>query len=249
MINLFTQFICLLLISISPILAETKVNMDDIDMKASLYEMGTHKLQFNWIMDLYPDSNIPYKTYFYTPTSKLSVEETMIINPTTKELTHYEYTRYEINETSSLTVSKNIVLMEQNINGKKQVKKVLTPSNLVAGPMTAPFISDHINEFLRGETLVINYAVLDRLAFYAFTLKIDPTHPEFDDENIVIKMNPQSLIMQQFADPVYFIFNPAGDKLIKIIGRTVAIKKDRNKITPVNADFVVKEQLWPRLRL
>lgn len=245
----FLTFLVVVPLMSTLLFSDDSPRLEDIDMKAALYEMGTHTLQFNWVMEQYPDSNIPYKTYFYTPSHQLSVKETMIIDPETQKLSFYEYTRYELNETSSITVTQNRVLMVQSINGERKTKILPEPQNLVAGPLTVPFISDHMHELLKGDVLIINYAVIDRLAFYAFTLHLDKTHPEYSDDNVVIKMFPQSLIVQQFVDPLYFILNASGDQLHKIIGRTLAIKKEGNKVLPVNADFVVKEQLWPKLRL
>lgn len=103
----------------------------------------------------------------------------------------------------------------------------LTRDSLFA-PTVVPYMLRHWKALVeRRERLVFRLLVPTRTERYDFAMERDEDTEPAAADRIVIRMEPESLLVRQVVDPVYFLFEPAAPyRLLEYRGRTPIRDRD-----------------------
>lgn len=228
--------ILLLLISLQSSVISSDIK--STKLKAEIFKLDSDKqdLLYFWEGVIDPVINEPIKTFFYTPSKNLVAEETIIFKDSV--LQEYRYTRYNTKEFSSVLKEDHTIIFTRNVNGTIKKRVLDLPENFVCGPLTVTFIRNNFDPILNGQTLVINYAVLDHLRTVEFIIFHDTNHSRNNKHTLVVKMIPKNFIIRQFVEPLYFLCNSDGTTIREIIGRIVPVNFINGKTIPIDAEFI-----------
>ncbi len=104
----------------------------------------------------------------------------------------------------------------ERLDGTKRrirVERVTAP--VVVGPTLVGYVVRHLEALRRGESLGVRFAALDRLETIGFELRAVEAQPG----QTRIRMKPSSFLVALVADPIYFTFETATAKLVRLEGR------------------------------
>jgi hypothetical protein len=84
---------------------------------------------------------------------------------------------------------------------------------------------------------------------FSFELKRVTDHPDASDKTVVIRMRASNILVRTAIDPLYLVFSKEGKSIQKLIGRSLAVGKNGDKVIPMDAELVIerREQLNPNL--
>jgi hypothetical protein len=108
--------------------------------------------------------------------------------------------------------------------------------------MAIPLVWDHWNEFLSGQPFPVRYGVLDMLDFYSFDLKRVTNHQDASENTVVIRMRASNIFVRTAIDPLFLVFSKEDKSLRRLIGRSLVIRKDGEKVIPINAELVIEKR-------
>jgi hypothetical protein len=89
------------------------------------------------------------------------------------------------------------------------------PGAVVVGPTLVGYIVRHLDALRAGEPVPIRLAVLERLETIGFDLSAVESPPD----QTRVKMTPSSFVISLIVDPLYFTFEAATGKLLRLEGR------------------------------
>lgn len=150
-------------------------------------------------------------------TQKLAVREETLLKGSTV-ITH-SVQQGQLNEVGKIVIEKKKILFSYTREGKEKTSDESLGKNLVVSASLVPFIQDHWKKLIKGDTIEIRYASIDRSETIGFDLfKSD------DDRavagNVVIKMKPSSFFVAAIVNPLFLHFDPKTKNLTEIYGRT-----------------------------
>ena len=135
-----------------------------------------------------------------------------------------EYTLYanQFGQTGTIRVQGDQVSYERFRGTDRETKIERVDGPVVVGPTMVGYIARHLDQLQAGEELEIRLAVLDRLATYGFKLQAVEASPG----QTRIRMKPSSFVIAMAVDPLYFTFETATGKPIRLEGRVAPEVRD-----------------------
>jgi hypothetical protein len=122
--------------------------------------------------------------------------------------------------------------------GKKN-GQILKPDTLI-GDQIYPFILDHWNALMHGDSVKFNFVSLDWQTTFGFQLVKQSEMTLHGVPMVRIKMEPTSFFIAPLVSPMYFIIEKNGaHRLAEYIGRITPRIKKRNSWKTLDADLVV----------
>ncbi|RAP33068.1 hypothetical protein DID80_08295 [Candidatus Marinamargulisbacteria bacterium SCGC AAA071-K20] len=210
-------------------------------MKGTLYRLNSESTtpEFYWKLKMNNELKEPAQTYYYDAQKKIHTEETLVYEK--GKLKEYSYIRHNINEQAMVTITDDGLLFTRTFNGQIKTSTKEYRKNYLFGPQIVTFIRDNFKALEKGTSIEINYGALNRLNAYRFILKRDRSHPLNSKDKLIIKMDADSFIVRQFADPIYFVLNKNGTKIHRIIGRALPASNINGKIGVIDSDFKIRD--------
>jgi hypothetical protein len=102
------------------------------------------------------------------------------------------------------------------VDGSSERSSVERSSDAVAvGPTLVGFILRHADALKNGAVVPVRMAILDRMETIGFALRAVDAEPG----QTRIRMEPSSFVVGLLVDPVYFTFESATGKLVRLEGR------------------------------
>ncbi len=149
----------------------------------------------------------------------------------------YDLDHKQIGEKGSLIVRGDKVFFTYVRDGKTETATEDAVENLIVGPTTVPYLHAHWAELMKGDTVSVRYAALDRKETVGFKFFKTEEKIEAGDEVVVIKMKPTSFIIAAIVDPLYFTFRKKDSVLLTLVGRTLPKTKVGDKWKDVDAEI------------
>jgi hypothetical protein len=208
-------------------------------LSGTLYKIGSQQRErlFRWEMDL--NGNNWKQQYFDNNNHLIAEDQLFWENDIVK---NYSYARYPANETARIARKNNGYEYIQTVDGKTRTATQSVEANFLVGPMVSQFIRKNWTTLTGGKTITVNYGVPEQLKAFGFDIALDTSHPENKSNMIVFKMKPASVMLRFFVDPIYFVFTKDDRYIKKIIGRTMLMVKEGNKLKPVDAELVLEKR-------
>jgi len=128
-----------------------------------------------------------------------------------------EYTLHEnqLGQTGTIRVERDQVSWEGLEGAKRRTRVERAGSPVVVGPTLVGYIVRHLEALRASEVLGVRLAVLDRLETIGFELRAIEDQPG----QTRIRMKPSSFLVALVVDPLYFTFETATGKLVRLEGR------------------------------
>jgi hypothetical protein len=144
-----------------------------------------------------------------------------------------EYTLYanQFGQAGTIRVQGDRVSYERLEGTERQTRAEHVNGPVVVGPTLVGYIVRHLDLLQAGEELEVRLAVLDRLETYGFKLKAVEAGPG----QTRIRMKPSSFLIAMAVDPLYFTFETATRKPIRLEGRVSPEVRDEDGWHAVDA--------------
>ena len=110
--------------------------------------------------------------------------------------------------------------------------------NTLVGPTTIGYVLKHWKEIMNDDDVDVRFGVLDRRETVGFKFFKIKEEKEGDQDVIVVKMKPTSIIIASLVDPLIFRFDKAGTKVLSIVGRTLPKQLIDGKWKDLDAESV-----------
>lgn len=178
-------------------------------------------------------NTIVSRSLFTDPKGKVLVEE--ITTYKNNELIRVELTKHQKNEKGSLEVSDGKVLFSWSEEGETDTDDEELEAPLLVGDLVTPFIRTNWKRLLKGETLDVRFAALQRKETIGFSFKKEKEITLNGQKVVVIEMKPSSFIIAALVDPLHFTFPSDGGALVEYKGRTSPYKEVDGKLKDLDA--------------
>ena len=156
----------------------------------------------------------------------------------------YAYTRQTIEERAEAVRDGDEVVFRQHWKGEVHERREPWSDFFAAGPTVVPWMRGRWDALLAGKTLEIRFGVLDQVRSFGFKLKRD--HDRSWNFRTVIVMRASSFLLRIFIDPIEFHFDTASGRLLAIEGRSLPVRQEGDKLSPVNAVIDFTRPAIPR---
>jgi hypothetical protein len=141
------------------------------------------------------------------------------------KLIRYEIVRTQTNEKGRITVDGEQIQFEyEGADGKKKTSDEKAKGFILCSSNFAAFVKSHWEQFQKGESVSVRYAVWDRLETVGFTLR-KVGEKELDGEKMMeLQMKPTSFVIAALVDPVHFWY-AEKDKNLRVMKGRVPVKQ------------------------
>lgn len=206
--------------------------------KGTLYEKDSNKskvlYQWTQVIKQNGTQKIAHIT-FTDPEAKVAAEEDSIVE--NGKLLRYEVHHKQLGEEGLMEVKDGKVIFSYTKNGKTEKSEEDLEDNFVAGPTLVDYLAARKAILLKGDTVKIRFAVLDRKETVGFQFfKVGEEKFEGKDA-VVIKMKPSSFVIAALVDPLFFTFTKDDMRIRRIVGRTLPKQKIDGKWKDLDADI------------
>lgn len=131
------------------------------------------------------------------------------------KLQKYTVKQAQLNEVYELNVTDKKITFSIQKNGATKAITKATPENLLVGPSFVPFLQMHWKELNSSKKVMANLAVMD----YMDTLRFEfEKIPSSDDRGVTVRMRPTNIIISAVVNPVYFLVQNDGAKILELKG-------------------------------
>lgn len=163
------------------------------------------------------------------------------------ELIEHVMEQLQINEVWELRVVENKlhyqifkIVQGQKIPDDKEIV-IVKPQNFINGPMIDLFVQKNWTELSTGQTLNLEFSVLEVSKPISFTLRKKGDGLRDQKKTLVLEMKPVSFVIRYLMDPIVMEFQLETKKLVYFKGRTPAKIKDGSKFKPFDAEILYSE--------
>jgi hypothetical protein len=161
-----------------------------------------------------------------TPEGVVAVAE-QATHTTSYELLDYTLLTDQQGQTGRIRVEGDRVTLSQGEGSRVETG----PGAVVVGPTLVGYIFKRLDSLRSGKTLPVRFAVLERLETLGFELASVPAH----DGQTRVRMTPASFVIRLVVDPVFFTFETASGKLVRIEGRVPPKRVSAGKLFDLDA--------------
>jgi hypothetical protein len=204
-----------------------------------LYEQGSNKQKLLFNLKRTEEKNehqLLVKIVYTDPLGVEAVVENLVMQ--NGKVFKYFIHHKQMNEESALEVQGDKIIFKKIKGNKTEIKEETRTENFVVGPSLLGYLSHHWESLLKGDTISVRYAALDRQETIGF--KIFRTHREqrAGREVLIIKMKPSSFIIAVLVKPLVFIFDVSTKVLIELQGRTLPKIKSNKDWKDLDVDGI-----------
>ncbi|MBI3534520.1 MAG: hypothetical protein HY072_03400 [Deltaproteobacteria bacterium] len=195
-----------------------------MNFTAKLYELNSDQKNLLFQMkreETKVQDNLSVKNTITDLQGKEAVLEelTLVEGKISKYLIHQK----QLGDERVLEVKDNKILFRTtNKNGETKMDEEKLVANLVVGPTVLDYLRKNWDVILKGETLAIRYAALDRRETVGFKFFKESDIKCGNQDCVLVKMKPTSFIIAALVDPLLFTFEKTSAKLLELKGRTLA---------------------------
>jgi peptidoglycan/LPS O-acetylase OafA/YrhL len=209
----------------------------DTDLKATLYEIGSHQsvVLFHWQLERDP---LHWRSQYRTPAGDLFAADDVAWDR--GRFTRYEYQRPPVDEIARVERRDGKVIYTQVMSGRTRTAVEDDSANYTVGPTLIRYVQSEWSAVLAGQRLITRYGVPDQLRSFEFEIQRDYTHPESSHGDVVVRIRPHNPLLRWFVDPVYLVLTNDGQALHKLIGRVLPMERRKGKFHPFDAELVVQ---------
>jgi hypothetical protein len=143
-------------------------------------------------------------------------------------LQRYVVRQNQLNEDYELKVKNNKLQFSIRKNGIVKTKETDLPDNLVIGPSFVPFFQQHWKEIMSEKKVPVRLAVLDYMDTFGF--EFEKVKSENETHSVLVRMRATSIFVAAMVNPVYFLVQSDGSKIIEMKGRMLVKIKDGNSL-------------------
>ena len=156
----------------------------------------------------------------------------------------YAYVRQNIEEKAEAVREGDEVVFRQNWRGELRERREPWSEVFTAGPTLVPWMRQHWDRLMAGTTFEIRFGVLDQVRSFGFKLKRD--NDRSSNLRTIIVMRASSFLLRIFIDPIEFHFETTSGQLLAIEGRSLPVRREGAKLSPVNAVIDFTRPAIPR---
>jgi hypothetical protein len=142
----------------------------------------------------------------------------------------------KVNDGQAVFTTYKIVDAASNLRKIEKLSSTSTKLTdvFLTGPPTESFLVDHLDAFLKGESVDADFGVfeLERKVGFRFSKQ------HVDGDAIEIKMRPSNIFFSALADPIFITISQSEKRMIAFKGRTPLRKKIDGKWKPYDAEIL-----------
>lgn len=168
---------------------------------------------------------------------KTAVTEVGVIRK--DNLVRYEIVRSQTNEKGLIAVEGEKIKFEyEGADGKKKTAEEKAKGFILCSSNFAAFVKSHWEQFQKGESVSVRYAVWDRLETVGFTLRKVGEKEVDGEKTMELQMKPTSFVIAALVDPVHFWYAEKDKNLRVMKGRVPAKQLKDGKWKDLDAEVV-----------
>ncbi|WP_413581466.1 hypothetical protein [Bdellovibrio sp. HCB288] len=158
----------------------------------------------------------------------------------------YEIVRSQTGEKGRITLEGDKIKFEyEGSDGKTKTSEEKSKGILLSTANFAPFVLSHWEEFQKGSSISVRYAVWDRLETVGFTLKKVGETEVAGEKLMELQMKPTSFVIAALVDPVHFWYSDK-DRTLRVLKGRVPVKQMKNgKWSDLDAEVVYTKVQTP----
>ena len=133
-----------------------------------------------------------------------------------------------LNKISELEVKEGVAYFQVTDTKEGGVKKSheKAEDNLVVPSTVMAYVRPYFPQILKGETVKLNVASLDRRQIFKFNMKREKIEKGVDgSEILVMKMEPGNILVKALVSPMYFYVKPKAGEMFAFEGRSALRRK------------------------
>jgi hypothetical protein len=236
--NFIMKFLILFLILSPEVFAEVRL--------AKIYAIGKtdSPALFNQRTETKEDgSGVTHETALITDLSGVPVltEESdyrgdQLIHQLVKKLQTQE--AYEVVVNAKKVTFRSYRLQDGKLSPKDPEKSEDLTANFITGPVLEPFLRNHWQEVLQGDTVHVRFGVLEISESVGFKFWEYAQTKIGDKPYIQIRMKPSSIFISMAVSSIDLFFDPTQKKLMRYKGRTPLKVQSNGKWVPLDAEII-----------
>lgn len=210
-----------------------------VPLTGTAYDKDSHHqhVLFEWQRLETPVSGgLTIKTVFTSPDNSIAATEDVLTE--NGKIKTYTVHQNQLGETGTMEVKDGKIHFSYTKEGKVSTNEEDLPDNLIIGPTLVDYLTQRKDLLLRGESVAVRFAVLDRKETVGFKFFKDSEGSFEGKPSVVIKMKPSSFVIAAIVDPLYFTFLKDEWKLAELVGRTIPKQKRDGKWKDLDADIL-----------
>lgn len=173
---------------------------------AQLYDLKSERKQklYDSTVNFSPQGDeILVQNEFRDTEGKVAVTEKGVVRG--DKLVRYEIVRSQTNEKGRISIDGDTIQFEyEGADGKKKASEEKAKGFILCSSNFAAFVKSHWDQFQKGESVSVRYAVWDRLETVGFTLRKIGEKEINGEKTIELQMKPTSFVIAALVDPVHF---------------------------------------------
>jgi hypothetical protein len=209
------------------------------ELRGKLYEKGTDrtKLLFDWQRtEKNEGSSTITKSVFTAPDKSIAVVDEAVV--TDGKIRKYEVHHFQLGQEGSVVVDGNKLHFSYTKDGKTESNTEDLPEQFAVAATLVDTLGRNRELILRGDTLKLRYAVLDRKETIGFSFFKVEEKKVNGVEAVVIKMKPSSFIISALVDPLLFTLRKDDFRVMELVGRTLPKRKVEQQWKDLDCDIV-----------
>ncbi|UYL08227.1 hypothetical protein B9G69_014340 [Bdellovibrio sp. SKB1291214] len=210
---------------------------------AQLYDLKSERKQklYDLSVNFTPHGDeVRVQGDFRDTEGKTAVTEVGVIR--NENLIRYEIVRSQTGEKGLITVESGKIKFEyEGADGKKKTADEKATGFILCSSNFAAFVKAHWEQFQKGDSVSVRYAVWDRLETVGFTLRKVGEKVLSGEKTIELQMKPTSFVIAALVDPVHFWY-AESDKNLRVMKGRVPVKQMKDgKWKDLDAEVVYTE--------
>jgi hypothetical protein len=151
----------------------------------------------------------------------------------------YKQEQAQMGATGSIEIGGGKAKFTFTRDGKTKTATEDAGSDFVIGSQLPLQIEAHWAELMKGDTMKLRLAVLERCESVGFNFTKEKDGEVDGKKAVIIKMKPSAFFIAALVSPLHFYMSPDGKELYEIKGRTT-VKKDKGggKLGDLDADII-----------
>ncbi|HAR44000.1 MAG TPA: hypothetical protein DCS07_15425 [Bdellovibrionales bacterium] len=141
-----------------------------------------------------------------------------------------------IGESGALKTGNGVVEFLYTREGKSETSSEKLPEHLLVGPWIVNYLHSQWEKLLKGDSLEVRFAVLDRKDTVGFSLFKHGEEVVHGRAAVVVKMKPTSFFISSVVKPMYFYFDKVTREMFYMKGRAAPKAKIDGKWQDIESE-------------
>lgn len=181
----------------------------------NIYDLVTGKNLFTIEAEIKPtnEGQMFFSSRYLDADNKEAMTEEAYYNQ--MKLQKYTLKQTQLNEVYELNVNDKKMTFTIQKNGATKAVTKVAPENLLVGPSFVPFLQKHWKEITSSKKVKANLAVMDYMDTLGFEFEMMDSG---DVRGITVRMRPTNVIISAVVNPIYFLVQNDGAKILELKG-------------------------------